>query len=279
MKSIKKLREMDRGYLIPYGNGDYRPDTRHGQIADEIEHEITELQEGWAQEAREHADDSAKLAELAHENAKLKREIAEKYMELPVDADGVPIHIGDELETAHGAKMIVEYVGEREVRVYLDGEHYRISQDEYAYTCRHVKHDPVKELLEEFVREHCTGNELPDHGNPVYADYAAKIREAVNVVCNALTHASAEDRLVIEVHFKDEYDPYPIVLNRLDREVDYMEVDSERYERVRECELEHHDTGWVSCRECNTSWKNDRPHVYRRCPYCGARVKEVGGDD
>lgn len=54
-----------------------------------------------------------------------------------------------------------------------------------------------------------------------------------------------------------------------------IEVDGQRFERVKECELEHHDTGWVSCRECNTSWKNDRPHVYRRCPYCGARIKAV----
>lgn len=57
-----------------------------------------------------------------------------------------------------------------------------------------------------------------------------------------------------------------------------IDVRGERFERVRECELEHHETGWVSCRECNTSWKNDRPHVYRRCPYCGARVRG-GGDD
>ena len=67
-------------------------------------------------------------------------------------------------------------------------------------------------------------------------------------------------------------------VNGEEREAEYFELDGERYERVRECELEHHDTGWVSCRECNTSWKNDRPHVYRRCPYCGAKVKE-GGDD
>ena len=52
-----------------------------------------------------------------------------------------------------------------------------------------------------------------------------------------------------------------------------VEVDGHRFERVRECELERHGTGWVSCSECNRSWKDDRPHVYRRCPYCGARVK------
>lgn len=60
---------------------------------------------------------------------------------------------------------------------------------------------------------------------------------------------------------------------RAEKTAEYVEIDGVRYERVRECELEYHDTGWVSCRECNTSWKNDRPHVYRRCPYCGAKVK------
>lgn len=69
---------------------------------------------------------------------------------------------------------------------------------------------------------------------------------------------------------------YARIVNGEERKADYIMLDNERYERVRECELEHHETGWVSCRECNTSWKNDRPHVYRRCPYCGARVKEGG---
>lgn len=40
------------------------------------------LQECWAQEAQEYADESAKLAELAHENAKLKRKIVDKDAEL-----------------------------------------------------------------------------------------------------------------------------------------------------------------------------------------------------
>lgn len=79
----------------------------------------------------------------------------------------------------------------------------------------------------------------------------------------------------LRIEFQDGEVPwmYPLALNG--RVIRGVYVDGERYERVRECELEHHDTGWVSCRECNTSWKNDRPHVYRRCPYCGARVKEV----
>lgn len=81
----------------------------------------------------------------------IEREIAERYQLLPVDADGVPIRVGDELETAHDGKVIVEYVGECEVRVYRDGEHYRISQDEYAYTCRHVKPRTLEYVLEDFA--------------------------------------------------------------------------------------------------------------------------------
>lgn len=80
----------------------------------------------------------------------------------------------------------------------------------------------------------------------------------------------------LRIEFQGDEIPwmYPLALNG--RSIQGVFVDSERYERVRECELEHHETGWVSCRECNTSWKNDRPHVYRRCPYCGARVRGGG---
>ena len=54
---------------------------------------------------------------------------------------------------------------------------------------------------------------------------------------NVPTHTPAEDRLEITVHFEGEFNPHPIVLNRLDREVDYVEVDGERFERVRECKV------------------------------------------
>lgn len=38
---------------------------------------------------------------LEHVNA-VEREIAERYMELPVDADGVPIHVGDKMNRVDG---------------------------------------------------------------------------------------------------------------------------------------------------------------------------------
>lgn len=42
----------------------------------------------------------------------IEAEIAEKYMELPVDADGVPIHVGDEVKCRFDKKTRhVAYVG------------------------------------------------------------------------------------------------------------------------------------------------------------------------
>lgn len=111
---------------------------------------------------------------LSDENDELRAEIAERYMELPVDADGVPIHVGDELETAHGGKVIVEYVGECEVRVYRDGEHYRIFQDEYAYTCRHVKPRTIEDILTLFLT--AVGDDDPHYYDEQIAEYADEIR-------------------------------------------------------------------------------------------------------
>lgn len=98
-------------------------------------------------------------------------------------------------------------------------------------------------------------------------------------VYNAPTHAPAEDRLEITVHFHGEFNPHPIVLNRLDREVDYVEVDGERFERVRECEQEERGWGtegdharvWLTCgHDCMVPTVADLPSF---CPHCGAKVK------
>lgn len=88
---------------------------------------------------------------------------------------------------------------------------------------------------------------------------------------NAPTHTPAEDRLEITVHFHGEFNPHPIVLNRLDREVDYVEVDGERYERVRECEnkMPSNKWGYFRCSECDAVLE----YVPHYCQKCGAKVK------
>ncbi len=100
-------------------------------------------------------------------------------------------------------------------------------------------------------------------------------------VYNVPTHSPAEDRLEITAHFKGDIFPRTFVINRLDREVDYVTVDGERYERVRECEVEssliwdsYHGQNFYehkfSCGHTVTS-DYEEPPFY--CDVCGAKVK------
>lgn len=54
---------------------------------------------------------------------------------------------------------------------------------------------------------------------------------------NVKTSSPDEDRLEIVLHFVGETFPRVFVINRLGREVDYVEVDGERFECVRECKV------------------------------------------
>lgn len=131
IKVLEKLRE----WASQHKGWSYY-DVEINEIADEIEHEITVLQECWAQEMREHADDSVILAELALENAELKRKIAEKYMELPVDADGMPIHVGDEITDKDSIPCIVTSVSA--TRVYCKDGSWVYPSDCYHSTWREL---------------------------------------------------------------------------------------------------------------------------------------------
>ena len=100
---------------------------------------------------------------------------------------------------------------------------------------------------------------------------------------NVKTSAPDEDRLETVLHFVGDTFPRVFVINRLDREVDYVTVDGERYERVSECENTNTDGYGLrfECSECgysaivhNCAARFDELPNY--CPNCGARVKEVG---
>ena len=104
----------------------------------------------------------------------LEREIADKYLLLPVDADGVPIHVGDKVKCKFNDDVReVGYVGKcgfhEETHHYFDAENFT-----------HVKPDPVKELLRQYRNEL---EELIQGGfgnvDSLTDDFAARIREAV----------------------------------------------------------------------------------------------------
>ena len=104
----------------------------------------------------------------------IEAEIAESYMLLPVDADGVPIKPGDEIEYGNGTRDKVRFI------VINEGEPTFNERGWCPNHCRHVKPDRVKELLEEFAAAIKIRDGFNDATNDAIDEYAAKLREAVN---------------------------------------------------------------------------------------------------
>lgn len=103
-------------------------------------------------------------------------EIEEVYMRLPVDADGVPIRPGDEIEYddplyPKPRQCTVESVFEG--CVFVDNALASLK----ACYCRHVKPDPVAEELARFLS--ACGDDDPHYYDEQIADYAERIRKAV----------------------------------------------------------------------------------------------------
>ena len=103
----------------------------------------------------------------------IEREIAEKYMELPVDADGVPVHIGDKM-LIRGIKVgTVLAIGESGFTARIEGERQAVCNTRLHH---HAKPDKLKELLEEFGGwyKHVAGG-CDEPG--VLDDFCQRIRE------------------------------------------------------------------------------------------------------
>lgn len=119
-------------------------------------------------------------------------EIEAQYLKLPVDVDGVPIRIGDEMEwtnSLNGEKerfVCAGYTTEYSTWT-PDNITLMATNDEcaefYCDQCRHVKHDTVEGLLEELALQHEWGYLVmacnKDEMDEVIADYAERIRKAV----------------------------------------------------------------------------------------------------
>ena len=112
---------------------------------------------------------------------RIDAELAERYMELPVDADGVPIHVGDELEgygyTSGGAycKAVMGWgvmAGERE-------QPYRNWLMWSADALRHHRPPTVEDILREFALRAIRESE-GNYGDldETCAEYAKRLRLA-----------------------------------------------------------------------------------------------------
>lgn len=118
---------------------------------------------------------------------KIEREIAERYMELPVGADGVPIHLGDNLhsdETKRGFPC-------RGYSLTLNGNSkwwtVECCYDSYSGTseyvsaksCHHVKPRTVEDVLVEFYGEFAKAKYGED--SEVLSHYADELRDLMGV--------------------------------------------------------------------------------------------------
>lgn len=106
----------------------------------------------------------------------IEREIAEKYVMRPIGLDGLLIYEGDVLETVYGERTEVT-----DVMATVWSYGVRISPSNH----RHVKPDPVKELLEELIERAYTIEKVDSAPHPVVDEcdideIAARIREAVS---------------------------------------------------------------------------------------------------
>lgn len=97
-------------------------------------------------------------------------EIEAAYMKLPVDADGVPIRVGDEIEYPNGRRDVVRFITINDDLPTFNGDWWTASK------CRHVKPDTVEGIIAEVY--HLVREAEDERG--LIADYAERIRKAVH---------------------------------------------------------------------------------------------------
>ena len=107
----------------------------------------------------------------------IQAEIDERFMELPVDADGVPIHVGDKLRGKYlNGNPIVEVIA-----IDYSANGWRISENECSFSTPnlyvHVKPRTVEDVLRECAYEHANGRDDEYGGtNAMFEKYAAELQ-------------------------------------------------------------------------------------------------------
>ena len=101
----------------------------------------------------------------------IEQAIAERYMELPLDADGKPWHIGDHTESGDSVRAI----GNKTI-VYDFEE----NDCDWAHTRTHEKPDTIEDVLRDFYDMLRFGSDLPDEPDPLeIAEYVERIERMV----------------------------------------------------------------------------------------------------
>lgn len=104
----------------------------------------------------------------------IEREIAERYMELPVDAGGVPIHIGDRMRLDNG----------HEGEVWLIGAFDIMMSDHLCFDwamSHHVKPRTLEDVLLDAMQYGHDDATVGERAEAQIDKYAAEIRELLGV--------------------------------------------------------------------------------------------------
>ena len=105
----------------------------------------------------------------------IEREVADRYMELPLDADGVPIRVGDTMAWRDGTRHTVTAVAPNAFTWEEDdGQHMSVP----AHLWYHAKPRTLEDVLEEFASKVLSsGHQWGLDAEKTVEDYADEIRE------------------------------------------------------------------------------------------------------
>lgn len=120
-------------------------------------------------ECRKHRSCQEHIADMLDA---IEQELAERYVELLVDADGVPIHVGDVMAYADNTKPM-EVIALVPPAVFLTEDGPR-----YADMCRHHHAHTVEDVLTEFAAKLIERGELTNGGAQTIAEYAKRLKLA-----------------------------------------------------------------------------------------------------
>ena len=111
----------------------------------------------------------------------IEREIESRYMELPVDADGVPIHVHDWIEVDDKKQRVAAVAIGSAFWWEEDGCHWKQS-----FMCRYVKPRTLEDVLTDFANEVVHQSLHQSHkigltSHELTMRYADEIRELIEV--------------------------------------------------------------------------------------------------
>lgn len=104
------------------------------------------------------------------------------YVALPVDADGVPIHVGDTVwDVEDGMEFVVKSVtlyagGVTKVDAVCDGCHAHVSPDSFSHT-RPDSFERIADELERYANDSYSEDEIDGMTASTLVDFAERIRK------------------------------------------------------------------------------------------------------